>query len=126
MGDFSNPAGNDSPRQRRAAGWRFSTATGGITNTTAVVAKAAETGVRQGIKALDYINTSATASEFEVLSAANVIYRGYAPANMTVPASVPGLAERPLFGNSGEAISVKMVTTATATRFNLRGDGFDG
>lgn len=125
MGDFSTSVGAAVPRLQKTAAWRYSTATGGIVNTTAAVVRTGVSGQRMGVLSLDYINTSATASEFEIYSGANVIYRGYAPANMTAPASIPGLANDPLFTNAGEDLSIKMVTTATATRFNLRGKFYD-
>lgn len=120
MGDFSNAVSTAKPKALNAAPFVFSTASGGITNTTAVTAKAAEANTVFGVHGIDYINPAATASEFEIYSGANVIYRGYAPASMTVPASVPGLSSEPLFTNAGEDLKIKMVTTSTATRFNVR------
>ena len=113
---YSNP-----PKKLRGGDWKYASVTGGIVNTTAVTLFAAVAGVSGGIEGLDYINTSATASEFEVYSGATVIYRGYAPASMTAPASIPGLSTAPLYGNAGEALTFKMVTTSTATRINARG-----
>lgn len=121
MGDFSNAVNTAKPKARNAAPFIFSTASGGITNTTAVTAKAAEANTVFGVHGIDYINTSATASEFTILSGSTVIYRGYAPANMTAPVAVPGLSTEPLFGGVNEDLKVQMGTTSTATRFNIRG-----
>ncbi len=125
MGDFSTSVGAAIPRMQKTSAWRYSTASGGITDTTAVTARAGVAGQRMGILSLDYINTTATASEFEIYSGANVIYRGYAPASMAAPVAISGLTSDPLYTNGGEDFKIKMTTTATATRFNARGKFYD-
>lgn len=112
-----------------ASPWTYASATGGITNTTAVqlvagVSVAMPNGAanakqRNFLSALQYHNSAATASEITVLDGSTVIWRGYAPASMTYPA----LVEFPvaLQSSPGNALNVQMGTTATATRVSAQG-----
>lgn len=103
-----------------ASRFNFAGATGGIVNTTAVpIAAAGGVGVRNYVAAVQYFNSAAVASEIEIRDGSTVIWRGYAPASMTVPISV--VFPVPLRGSANTAINVAMATTATATRVSAQG-----
>lgn len=97
--------------------WQFSSA---ITNNTATAARTAgAAGVRNYTTALQYQNTSATASDIQILDGATVLWRGHAPANMALPASIQW--PTPLRGTAATALNVQLVTTGTNTLVNLQG-----
>lgn len=108
------------PHAFASARWQAAGVSGGITNTTDVVLMAAGgASVRNYLTAIQYINTSATASEIVVKDGSTVVWRGVAPANMSAMQSVvfPG----GLRGTANTAMNVAMSTTATATVVSAQG-----
>jgi uncharacterized cupredoxin-like copper-binding protein len=99
--------------------WQFAGASGGIVNTTDVVAKAAAAaGVRNYVTSIDLSNASATATEVVIKDGATVIWRGHCPANS------PGRSivfPTPLRGTAATAVNVACITTAAAVYVNLQG-----
>lgn len=109
-----------SPHAIASARWNYAGVTGGLTDTSdTVVMAAGGASVRNYMTAIQYLNTAAVASEIVVKDGSTVIWRGYAPASMTVPCVVPFAA--PLRGTANTAMNVAMVTTATATRVSAQG-----
>lgn len=105
-----------------ASPWYYAGATGGITDTTAVdLTPAGVSGQRYFLSALQYLNTSATASEIVIQKKTGtaVVWRGHAPASMTFPASI--VFDPPLQGLADDTLQVKMVTTSTATIVSAQG-----
>lgn len=97
--------------------WQF---TGLITTATASAAKAAgAAGVRNYVTAVQYQNTSATASEIQVQDGSTAIWRGQAPASMAQPAIV--VLPTPLRGTAATALNVQLITTGSNTFVNLQG-----
>ena len=97
--------------------WQF---TGLITTATATAARAAgAAGVRNYVTAVQYQNTSATASEIQVQDGATAIWRGQAPASMAQPAVI--VLPTPLRGTAATALNVQVITTGTNTFVNLQG-----
>jgi len=94
--------------------WQFA---GLITTAAATAARAA--GVRNYVTAVQYQNTSATASEIQIQDGATVIWRGQAAASMAQPAVV--LLPTPLRGTAATALNVQLITTGTNTFVNLQG-----
>lgn len=94
--------------------WQFA---GLITTVAATAARAA--GVRNYVTAVQYQNTSATASEIQIQDEATVIWRGQAAASMAQPAVV--LLPTPLRGTAATALNVQLITTGTNTFVNLQG-----
>lgn len=120
-----NPTSNGlAPRAQRSPNWRANAVAGGVVNNTAVTLKAGVAGQSFSLEGFDFQNVSGTATEFVILSGANVIYRGYAPATMAAPVSIPNLSlvsGTPLWTNAGEDLKFQCVTTGTQTYFNARG-----
>ncbi len=103
-----------------SAFWRYAGVAGGITDAADVtLAAAGGASVRNYLASIQYHNTSATASEIVIKDGSTVIWRGYAPASMTVPATVA--FEVPLKGTANTALNVAMITTGTATRVSAQG-----
>jgi hypothetical protein len=103
-----------------ASPWYYAGATGGIVDTTAVdITPAGVAGQRYFLSNLQYANTG-TASEIVIQSKAGptIIWRGYAPAG-----GVETWIEfdPPLQSPANDALQVKMVTTASATRVSAQG-----
>jgi hypothetical protein len=100
--------------------WQYAGAAGGITDTADVAVKASAGAlIRNYMTSLQYLNTSAVASEIVVKDGATIIWRGYAPAAMTVPVNIT--FPQPLRGSAATALNVAMITTATATRVSAQG-----
>jgi hypothetical protein len=97
----------------------YSSATGGLTTTTADTIAAAQAGLRNFLSALQFTNKSATASEIVVLDNATVIWRGYAPASATATSQI--VFDPPLQTAANSPLKVGMVTTATATVVSAQG-----
>lgn len=103
-----------------ASPWYYAGATGGITDTTAVaLVAAAGAGIRNFLTHLQYTNTAAVASEIVVKNGTTIIWRGYAPASMTVPVDIE--FDPPLQSSANAALNVAMITTATATIVSAQG-----
>lgn len=103
-----------------SATWQYAGIAGGIVDTADVAIKAAAgAGVRNYLTNIQFINTSATASEIVVKDGTTIIWRGYAPASGTQVNSVE--FNTPLRGTANTALNVAMITTATATRVSAQG-----
>jgi len=105
-----------------ASPWYYAGATGGITNTTAVVVTpAAVPGQRYFLTNLQYMNSAATASEIVIRNTSDsaVRWRGYANASMTSPGWFT--FDPPLQSLANDTLEVVMLTTATATRVSAQG-----
>jgi len=97
--------------------WQFTAA---LSNNVATAARApGPAGIRNYTTALQYQNTSAVASEIQVLDGATILWRGQAPANMALPASIQW--PTPLRGAAATALNVQLITTAANTLVNLQG-----
>src|SRR6185503_2946235 len=100
----------------------YAGATGGITDTTAVtVSAAAVSGQRNFLSGLQYLNTSATASEIIIQDSTGpaTVWRGYAPASGTQLQTIN--FDPPLQSVPNSTLQVKMVTTGPATRVSAQG-----
>jgi hypothetical protein len=84
------------------------------------VKAAGAAGVRNYLTDLQYQNSHATVgSEIQVLDGATVIWRGYAPPNMTIPAVIH--FNTPLRGTAATGMNVQIITTGTNTFINTQG-----
>lgn len=104
------------------ATWSYAAASGGITNTTDVEAKAAAgAGLRNYVTGLQLRGNSATGTEFVIKDGAStVLWRGHVPpSTSTGPGSF--VFTPPLRGSANTAINIACVTTGTATYANLQG-----
>lgn len=100
--------------------WSYAAASGGITNTTDVAAKAAAAaGIRNYITGVQVRNSSATATEFVIKDNATVIWRTQLPATMAGSQDV--IFDPPLRGTEATAVNIACITTGTATYANLQG-----
>lgn len=100
--------------------WSYAAASGGITNTTDVVAKAAAAaGIRNYVTGVQVRNSSATATEFVIKDDATVIWRTQLPATMVGSQDV--VFDPPLRGTAATAVNIACITTGTATYANLQG-----
>jgi len=105
-----------------ASPWYYAGATGGITNTTAVViTPAAVAGQRYFLSNLQFANTSITASEIVIRNTTGsvVLWRGYASATIGTQNWVE--FDPPLQSLANDTLEVVMVTTGTATRVSAQG-----
>lgn len=104
------------------ATWSYAAASGGITNTTDVEAKAAAgASLRNYVTGLQLRGASATGTEFVIKDGAStVLWRGHVPASATTG---PGSFEfnPPLRGSLNTAINIACITTGTQTYANLQG-----
>lgn len=97
--------------------WQFTSL---LTTATATAARAAgAAGVRNYVTAVQYQNTSATASEIQIQDGATAIWRGQAPASMAQPAIV--VLPTPLRGTAATALNVQLITTGSNTFVNVQG-----
>ena len=101
--------------------WQYATPIASpITNTTAVAMKAAgAASIRNYVTSVQYQNTSATASIVTIQDGVTVIWTGYAPASMAVPAVVT--FNTPLRGTAATAMNFVVNTTATNTFVSAQG-----
>lgn len=101
------------------ADWQFACAAP-ITATTDMVAKAAGgAGIRNYVTAIQIINTSATPTEYVIKDGVTVIFRGFAPANMTAVDDT--VFPTPLRGTAATAVNVAAITTAANIYVNVQG-----
>jgi hypothetical protein len=102
--------------------WGYAAASGGITDTTGVTAKAAAgAGVRNYITRVQVINGHATVStDVQIRDGASgtVLWRGFAQA---AGGGVSAVFDPPLRGTANTLVEVACGTTGTATYFNLQG-----
>lgn len=102
--------------------WSYAAASGGITDTTGVTAKAAAgAGVRTYVTRLQVINGHAsTSTDVQIRDGASgtVLWRGYASSG---GGGVTTVFDPPLRGTANTLVEVACGTTGTATYFNLQG-----
>lgn len=102
--------------------WSYAAASGGITNTTGVTARAAAgAGIRNYITRAQVINGHATVStDVQIRDGASgtVLWRGFAQA---AGGGVSCKFDPPLRGTANTLVEVACGTTGTATYFNLQG-----
>lgn len=84
-----------------------------------VIKAAGAAGVRNYTTALQYQNTNATPTEVVLKDGATVIWRGYAPANMTQPALV--VFPNPLKGTAATAINFTCITALANVYVDAQG-----
>lgn len=104
------------------ATWSYAAASGGITNTTGVTAKAAAgAGIRNYVKSASFINGHATTdTDVQIRDGASgtVLYRGFAKA---AGGGASLTFEPPLRGSANTLIEIACGTTGSATYINLQG-----
>lgn len=102
--------------------WNYAAASGGITNTTGVTAKAAAgAGVRNYITGVDVVNGHATVdTDVQIRDGASgtVLWRGFAKA---AGGGVSRQFDPPLRGTANTLVEIANGTTGAATYFNLSG-----
>jgi hypothetical protein len=102
--------------------WSYAAASGGITNTTGVTAKAAAgAGIRNYVTRCQVINGHATVdTDIQICDGASgtVLWRGFAKA---AGGGVSAVFDPPLRGTANTLVEVKCGTTGSATYFNLQG-----
>lgn len=105
-----------------ASTWNYAAASGGITNTTGVTAKAAAgAGIRNYISRVQVINGHATVStDVQIRDGASgtVLWRGFAQA---AGGGASVVFDPPLRGTANTLVEVACGTTGSATYFNLQG-----
>ncbi len=100
--------------------WQYAAASGGIVNTTDVVAKAAAAaGIRNYVTGIQVRNTNAVATEFVIKDGATVIWRTQLPASMA--GSMDVQFPTPLRGTAATAVNIACITTGAAVYANLQG-----
>jgi hypothetical protein len=102
--------------------WQFAGATGGIVNTTDVVAKAAAgAGLRNYVTSIQFKNNNNVSTDLVIKDGSTVIWRGH----MGVGADDPGMIgitfPSPLRGTANTAINVACTVTGAAVYVNLQG-----
>lgn len=104
--------------------WAYASA-GAIADTTAVELKAAVTGKRNYLCALQLSNTDATVGTIvQILSASTVLWQFYMSAQIAATAGNPGVPivfPVPLRSATGEALNVKCVTNSAEVYANAQG-----
>lgn len=101
-----------------ALGWKYTAASGGITNTSdAALAAAAGAGKCNYLSSIQITNASATGTEVVVKDGSTVIWRGYAGQNVSHTYVFP----RPLVGSPNTALNVACITNSTQTYVNAQG-----
>lgn len=104
--------------------WTYPSA-GAITNQTAVAMRAAVTGKRNYVCAVQLSNTHATVGTLvQILSAATVLWQFYVAPQIAATAGQNGVSitfPTPLAGATGEAINVACVTNGSSVYANAQG-----
>lgn len=109
------------PHAGPAQSWSYAAASGGITNTTGVTAKAAVASTRNYVTHAQIINGHATVdTDVQIRDGASgtVLWRGFAKA---AGGGVSANFDPPLRGTANTLIEVACGTTGSATYFNLQG-----
>jgi hypothetical protein len=105
-----------------ASSWSYAAASGGITNTTGVTAKAAAgAGIRNYITRVQVINGHASVGtdvQIRDGAAGTVLWRGWAE---SAGGGAAAVFDPPLRGTANTLVEVACGTTGTATYFNLQG-----
>lgn len=100
--------------------WQYAAATGGITNTTDVAAKAAAgASIRNYVRSMQVKNANATATEFVIKDGSTVIWRGHLAASMGT--SDVHVFNPPLRGTANTAINIACITTGAQVYASLQG-----
>lgn len=102
------------------ADWQYAAASGGIINTTDVVARAAgAAGIRNYVTGLQLRNTNAVATEFVIKDGASPIWRTQLPASMA--GSIDVVFQTPLKGTAATALNIAALITGAQIYANLQG-----
>lgn len=105
-----------------ASSWSYAAASGGITNTTGVTAKAAAgAGIRNYVTRAQIVNGHAsTGTDVQIRDGASgtVLWRGWAE---SAGGGVTAVFDPPLRGTANTLIEIACGTTGTATYINLQG-----
>jgi hypothetical protein len=97
--------------------WQY---TGTLTTTADAAAKAAgAAGIRNHVNGFQYQNTSAVTTEIVIKDGSTVIWKGFASANMNLPANLT--FDMPLRGSAAVALNVAALTTGANVLINLQG-----
>lgn len=100
--------------------WSYAAASGGIVNTTDVVAKAAAgAGLRNYIYSAQIKNANAVAGEFVIKDGATVMWRGHLAANMLNAEELN--FKPPLKGTANTAVNIACITTGQQVYADLQG-----
>jgi hypothetical protein len=101
--------------------WQYAAASGGIVNTSDVVAQAAGgAGIRHYIKSLQVKNTHATvATEFVIKDGSTVKWRMNLPALMVTAEAIE--FDPPIRCTANTALNIANITTGAAVYANLQG-----
>lgn len=103
--------------------WSYAAASGGITNTTDVVIKAAAgASIRNYLTSISVTNASATIStEVVVKDGATVIWRGFVGTSALLNSAVNVTFPTPLKSTANTALNVACITTGSAVYVNAQG-----
>jgi hypothetical protein len=94
-------------------------ASAAIIDTTNFTLKAALASNRNYVTGIQFINTSAVPTEIVIKDNVTVIWRGFAPANMTQMVDIQ--FNTPLRGTAGVAMYAACITTGTNTYISAQG-----
>lgn len=110
--------GQGSAADSAVGGWSYVAGSGGVTNTSDVTLAAAPGALKSNyISSLQILNTSATATEVVVKSGSTILWRGYAPQNISTNVTF----SRPLVAAGNTAMTAACITTASQTYINAQG-----
>jgi hypothetical protein len=102
--------------------WQFAGATGGIVNTTDVVAKAAAgAGLRNYVTGIQFKNASNVATDLVIKDGSTVIWRGHMGTDFDDPGMIGVVFQTPLKGTANTAINVACTVSGAAVYVNLQG-----
>lgn len=99
--------------------WSYSSAAGGVINTTDVVLSAAAgAGLRRYVTSMQLSNNSAVATEVVVKDGSTVIWRGHLPANAPMAEII---LTNPIKTTANAALNFACITTGAAVYINAQG-----
>jgi hypothetical protein len=117
-----NPIHNGNPLPvmtlTQPSGWQYAIAAPAA-DTADKVIKAALAFNKNYMTGLQVINTGAVATEYVIKDGSTVIYRGYAPANMTAVDDT--LFNTPLRSSTNAALNFACITTGASVYVNAQG-----
>lgn len=100
------------------ASWKYTAASGGITDTSDVTLVAAAGAQKSNyLTSIDVCNKSATATEVVIKDGSTIIWRSSFGASMLAPVSIP----LSLASTSNTPLKAACITTGTATYINAQG-----
>lgn len=113
-------------KQSSSVDWKYAALTGGITDTSDVVLKAAAgASLFNTLDSLQFLNKNAsTSTEIVVKDGSTVIWRGWAPATIALVTPLQMVAitfDPPLQSSANTALNFACITTSTNTYVNAQG-----